>query len=189
MKIVIKNARLSFNSIFNAESKFEGTDPKFSTLLILDPKSEEGKANLVNIKSVIRQLEQEKLKGKELDISKLPLQDGNNDAGEGKYTGWQDQIIVSAASKNRPVVVGRKRQPVAEQDAEDVPYSGCYVNVVVDAWAMDHPQFGQRVVFELKAIQFSKAGEPFVASGVDVSNDFSDIDGDVEEVASSVFDL
>lgn len=187
MKIVIKNARLSFNSIFNAESKFEGTDPKFSTLLILDPKSEEGKANLVNIKSVIRQLEQEKLKGKELPIDKLPLQDGNNDDGEGKYTGWQDQIIISTASKSRPVVVGRKRQPVAEQDASDVPYSGCKVNVVVDAWAMDHPQFGQRIVFELKAVQFAGDGEPFVASGVDISNDFEELD--IEEVASSVFDL
>ena len=187
-KIVIKNARLSFNSIFNAESRFEG-EPKFSAMMILDPKSEEGKANLANIKSVIRQLEQEKLKGKELPIDKLPLQDGNNDDGEGKYTGWQDQIIVSAASKNRPVVVGRKRQPVAEQDAEDVPYSGCYVNVVVDAWAMDHQSWGQRIIFELKAIQYSKAGEPFVASGVDIANDFSDIDGDVEEVSSSVFDL
>ena len=69
------------------------------------------------------------------------------------------------------------------------PTVAATLTVVVDAWAMDHPQFGQRVVFELKAIQFSKAGEPFVASGVDVSNDFSDIDGDVEEVASSVFDL
>ena len=69
------------------------------------------------------------------------------------------------------------------------PTVAAKVNVVVDAWALDHAQFGQRVVFELKAIQFAGDGEPFVASGVDVSNDFSDIDGDVEEVASSVFDL
>lgn len=185
MKIKITNARLSFNSIFKAESKFEGTDPKFSAMFILDPRTDEGKENLVGIKSTIRDLEKEKLKGKELDISKLPLQDGS----EKEYSGWDGNIIVSAASKTRPVVVGRKRQPVAEQDAEDVPYSGCYVNAVVDAWAMDHPQFGQRIVFELKAIQFAKAGEPFVASGVDIENDFSDIEADVEEVSSSVFDL
>ena len=185
MKIKIANARLSFNSIFKAESKFEGTDPKFSAMFILDPRTEEGKENLVRIKSAIRELEKEKLKGKELPIDKLPLQDGS----EKEYSGWQGNVIVSAASKTRTVVVGRKRQPVAEHDTVDVPYAGCKVHAIVDAWAMDHPQFGQRVVFELKAIQFAGDGEPFVASGVDIENDFSDIDGDVEEVSSSVFDL
>ena len=184
-KIKITNARLSFNSIFNAESKFEGTDPKFSAMLILDPRTEEGKANLVNIKSTIRELEKEKLKGKELPIECIPLQDGSLK----EYSGWEGNVIVSAASKKRPVVVGRKRQPVAEQDTVDVPYAGCNVNCIVDAWAMDHPTFGQRVVFELKAIQFSGDNEPFVASGVDISTDFDEIEGDVEEVSSSVFDL
>ena len=180
MKLKLKNVRLSFADLYTAVSKFDG-DPKFSAMFIIDKNTEEGKANLTEFKKIVRDLEKEKLGGKELPIDKLPIQDGNDK----EYTGWADMIIMSSANKKRPVIVGRKRQPVAEGDP-DAPYSGCYVNAILDVWAMDN-QYGQRIICSLDAIQFAKDGEPFVASNVNIESDFDELD--VTEVSSSVFDL
>jgi len=186
-KLKLTNVRLSFNAIFNPESKFDG-EPKFSALFIIDKESDSGKENWKKIKEAIRSLEQSDLGGTELPIDKLPIQNGNNEDGEGRYLGWKDCFIVTTGNRKRPVVVGRKRQPVAEGDV-DAPYSGCYCNVIVSPWAMNHATYGKRIIFSLEAIQMAADGEPFVSSTVDVSTDFDDIEGDVTEVASSVFDL
>lgn len=178
MKLKLKNVRLSFADIFTAKSKFDG-EPKFSAMFILDPKDEGNKSTLQEFKAICRQLEKEKIGGKELPIDKLPIQDGNDK----EYSGWEDKIILSSANRKRPIVVGRKRQPVAEGD-QDAPYSGCFVNAVVDVWLMDN-QYGQRIICSLEAIQFAKDGEAFTSSVVNVEEDFDDI----EEVSASVFDL
>lgn len=183
IKTKLSNVRLSFNSIYNAESKFDG-DPKFHASFIIDPSSDEGKSNLKRIKDAIRTLEKERLAGKELPIDKLPLRDGSE---KSEIAGWDKMIILSSANKKRPVVVNGKREPVAEGDA-NAPYSGCYVNAIVTLWAMDHQSFGQRIIASLEGIQFAKDGESFASAASDVTNDFDELD--VEEVSSSsVFDL
>ena len=185
MKLKLQNVRLSFCDLFTPVSKFDG-DPKFSAMFIIDPKSESGKVNLANFKKIVRQLETEKLGGKELPVEKLPIQDGNGADGEGKYSGWDNQVILSSANKRRPVIVGKARQPVAETDLSDVPESGDYVNAIVDVWAMDHPQFGQRIICSLEAVQYAAAGEKFASKTVTVESDFDDLsdDADVTEVDS-----
>ena len=169
MKLKLSNVRLSFADLFTAVSKFDG-DPKFSASFIVDPKSDDGKANLAEFKKIIRQLEKEKFGGKEMPLDKLPIKDGN----EKEYDGWKDMMILSAANKKRPVIVGRKRQPVAEGDV-DAPYSGCIVNAVLDVWAMDG-KYGQRICASLEAVQFAAEGEPFSASSVNVEADFEEIE-------------
>jgi len=171
MKLKLTNVRLSFNDLFTAVSKFDG-DAKFSASFIVDPSTDDGKANLANFKKVVRQLETEKFGGDELATDKLPIQDGNIKA----YTGWEDKLIISAANKKRPVIVGRQRQIVAEGDI-DSPYSGCVVNAVLDVWAMDN-KYGKRIIASLEAVQFAADGEPFTASSVNVESDFDDIGGD-----------
>jgi hypothetical protein len=169
MKLKIKNARLSFADVFTAQAKFGG-DPKFSACFIVDKETDDGKATLAEFKKIAKQIEKEKFGGKDLPIDKLPIQDGN-DKG---YDGWENKLIISAANKKRPVIVGRKRQPVAEGDV-DAPYSGCYVNAIIDLWGMDN-QYGQRIVASLEAVQFAADGEPFVASTVNVDEDFDEIE-------------
>jgi len=183
MKLKLQNVRLSFCDLFTAVSKFDG-DPKFSAMFIVDPKSDSGKANLASFKKIVRQLESEKLAGKELPTEKLPIQDGNGADGEGRYSGWDNKVIISSANKRRPVIVGKARQPVAETDLSDVPESGDFVNAIVDLWCMDHQQFGQRIIASLEAVQYVKAGEKFSSKTVDVNSDFDDLsdDADVTEV-------
>ena len=175
MKLKLKNARLSFADLFTAQSKFGG-DPKFSACFIVDKETADGMATLKEFKAIVKQLEKEKFGGTELGIDKLPIQDGN-DKG---YDGWEDKLIISAANKKRPIVINRKREPVAEGDV-DAPYSGCVVNAIIDLWPMDN-QYGKRIVASLEAVQFAADGEPFVASTVNVESDFDDIDdGDSTE--------
>ena len=110
------------------------------------------------------QIEAEKFNGSEMPTDKLPIQDGN-DKG---YDGWTDNVIISAANKKRPVIVGRQRQPVAEGDL-DSPVSGDYVNVVLDLWGMNN-NYGKRIIASLEAVQYAAKGEPFVASSPSTSN-------------------
>lgn len=179
MKLKLNKVRLSFADLFTARSKFDG-EPKFSAMFIVDPSTPEGKDNLQRFKAVVREIEKEKFKGAELPLDKLPIKDGN----EKDYDGWQDMMVISSANKKRPVVVGRKRQPVHEGDPE-APYSGCYVNVVLDVWGMDN-QYGKRIICSLEAVQFAAEGEPFASKVVDVESDFEDIE---EVSADSVFGI
>lgn len=168
MKLILKNVRLSFADLFTAVSKFDG-DPKYSASFIIDPASEDGKANLASFKKIVRQLETEKFGGDELPTSHLPIQDGNTKG----YSGWEDKLIISAANKKRPTIVGRQRQAVGEGDV-DAPYAGCMVNVVIDLWGMNN-QFGKRIIASLEAVQFAGEGDPFTVSSVNVDSDFEDI--------------
>jgi len=172
MKLKLNNVRLSFCDLFTPVSKFDGPE-KFSACFIIDPKSDDGKANLAAFKKIVRQLETEKFGGDELPTSHLPIQSGDDK----DYAGWPGNIIISASNKKRTVVVGRKRQPVAEQDAVDVPYAGCTVHAIVDVWGMN-AHGTKRIVASLEAVQFVADGEPFTASGVNVESDFEDISSD-----------
>jgi len=187
MKLKLRAVRLSFADLYTAVSKFEG-DPKFSAMFIIDKESEEGKANLTEFRKIVRELEKERLGGKELPIDKLPIQSGDDK----DYTGWAGNIILSSSNKKRPIIIGCKKsaagvwQPITSENDQFAPYSGCYVNAIVDAWLMDN-QYGQRIICSLEAIQFAKDGERFVSSNVNLETDFDELD--VEEVSSSVFDL
>ena len=176
MKLKIKGARLSFASLYQAVEKFGG-EPKFSAVFLVDKTTDEGKQTLADFKEVCRQLEKEHFKGAELPIDKLPIKPGDDDDGNPKYDGWGGMLAISAANKKRPLIIGRKRQPVADGD-EDAPYSGCYVNAIVDCWALTG-QYGPRIVASLEAVQMAKDGEAFVASTVNVETDFDDVE--VEE--------
>ncbi len=176
MKIKLNNVRLSFADLFVAISKFDG-DPKYSASFIIDPATEDGKANLAAFKTAVRAIEAEKFNGDEMPTDKLPIQDGN-DKG---YDGWTDNVIISAANKKRPVIVGRQRQPVAEGDL-DSPQSGDFVNCVIDLWGMNN-QYGKRIIASLEGVQYAAKGESFSASSVNVESDFDVIGGDNVTVA------
>jgi hypothetical protein len=180
-KLKLNNVRLSFADLFTPVSKFDG-DPKFSACFIIDPQSDDGKANLAAFKKIVRQLEAEKFGGDELPTDKLPIQNGDDK----DYGGWAGNVIISAANKKRPVIVGRQRQVVAEGDI-DTPFAGCYVNAVLDVWAMSN-QYGKRIIASLEAVQFAADGEPFTASSVNVESDFDDIGGDDSVSVSDVKD-
>lgn len=88
------------------------------------------------------------------------------------YEGFPDNFFVSSRAKSRPLILDRDKTPLTQEDGR--PYSGCFVNAVIDVWAQDN-KFGKRVNATLKGIQFVKDGDAFSASAPATPDAFDDL--------------
>ena len=102
-----------------------------------------------------------------------PLKDGDEMADE--HLEYAGSYVLRSGSKNRPVVMGRRKEALAEEDG--VVYSGCFCNVSLAAAGFD-AQVKKGVTCYLNGVQFVRDGERL--AGYDASNDFEDLgeDGD-----------
>lgn len=164
-KILLKNVRLSFPSLYETEIyNGEDTEKYAATFLI----SKSDTATIKKIKATIKSFAEDNF-GKPIPKTvKTPLQDGD----EKEYDGYADHFSMKAATKKRPVLVDRSKTPVAEDD--NVFYAGCYVNASLSLWAMDN-KYGKRVLVNLNGVQFFKDGEPFGAEN-DSLDDFEELE-------------
>ena len=74
------------------------------------------------------------------------------------------EVLTSMCARlyGRRSAARRAASAVAAIEAEpDDIYSGCMVNMVVQLWAQDHPEYGKRINANLKAIQFFEHGPAF----------------------------
>lgn len=76
------------------------------------------------------------------------------------WDGFADNYYLNCNSDNRPGIYDRDRTPLAQSDGR--PYSGCYVNMRVDIWAMDN-QYGKKINATLLGLQFVRDGDSFAA--------------------------
>ena len=88
------------------------------------------------------------------------------------YEGFEGNFFIAARNKSRPLVIDRDKTPLTEKDGK--PYSGSFVNVILDVWAQDN-QFGKRVNATLKGVQFSKDGDAFSGSAPASVDSFDDL--------------
>jgi len=166
MKVVLKNVRLSFPSLFATEV-YGGEDTGKYAATFLIPKSDT--KTVATIEQACKQALIEKYgEGKIPKGFKLPLVDGDDK----EYQGYADHVCIKASTKKRPTLVNRDKTPIVEEDG--ILYGGCYVNASIDVWVMDN-QYGKKVLASLNAIQFVKDGEAFgnASNGAD---DFEDLD-------------
>lgn len=163
----LNNVRLSFPALFQHETFNGESTGKFGATFILDKKLH---ADVISeIKRVINKGMADELKVKSLPPDKLCLRDGDV-TGRSEYVG---AYIFRATTKKRPTVVDRDKTPLVEED--DKPYSGCYVNAIVDLWYQNNA-FGKRVNGNLLGVQFYKDGDAFGTGPIDVANKFDDYD-------------
>lgn len=167
-KIKIKNARLSFPSLFQ-HATFDGTSTdKYEATFILDK---------VEHADLIKQLEAQidghiKDLKKKLPADKICLKDGDElDRPE-----FEGKMTIKASTKKRPLVIDRDKSPLTEDDNK--VYAGCYVNGIISLWAQNNG-YGKRVNAQLDGVQFCQDGEPFGDSAVSV--DEFDAFGDDDE--------
>ena len=78
----------------------------------------------------------------------------------------------------RPAVVTNRKDGngnwiEAQPGGQASPYSGCYVNAVIEVWAQDN-EHGKRLNARLKSVQFFKDGEAFGAAPSNPNEDFTD---------------
>lgn len=168
-KITIKNARLSFPSLFKKAS-FEGKEGKYEATLLF-PKSDKE-----TYKKIIDAIEASKTENKlKVPDSKVFIKDGD----EFEYEGYAGMWAVKAGNNKRPTVLHRDKTPLVEED--EVVYAGCYVNAIISPWAQNN-QYGKRINANLLGVQFVKDGEPFGVGGVVASeDDFEDVEVEDDE--------
>lgn len=170
-KIVLKNVRLSYEHIFRADS-IGDSDPKYSASWIIPKDHPQVKA----LKDAINKALDEKFPGKRKpggpwpSNMHSPLSDGDDQAEEHpEYAGC---YVLKSSSKNRPVVMGRKKEALAEEDG--VIYSGCYCNASLAAAGFEFEKLKKGVTVYLNGVQFLRDGDRL--AGYDASNDFEELD-------------
>ena len=176
MQIRVKNARLSYPNLFKPRAGDEGKEPKYSACFILaktDPQ-------VAEIKALCQKVALEKFGGKIPAGLKQCLRDGAEKADTGGFD--ESVMFFNAASKNRPPVVGRQKEPLDGSNGR--PYGGCYVNAIVDFYAINNPgdKGGKRVCCEVNAVQFWADGEPFGSAPVDAAKAFDAAEDDGEDL-------
>lgn len=158
MDVKLKDVRLAFSSIFEATAVGDSDQKKFSAVFIFEPGSENHKT----LSAAIKQVAADKWKGDADKVLKsimakndICMQDG---ATMAEYDGFEGMKFVRASNKARPTVIGPDRSPLTAADGK--PYSGCYVNAIIDVWAQDN-QYGKRINASLSGVQFKRDGDAF----------------------------
>ena len=167
-KIILKNVRVSFPSLFKKGS-FNGEETKYEATFLLN--KEEHADSIAEIKAQIADLVKVNLKGAKVPADKLCLRDGD----EVEYDGYAGCYSIKCSTKKRPIVIDRDRSPLTEDDNK--PYGGCYVNASIDLWVQNNA-YGKRVNSTLLAVQFAKDGAPFADGSTGDVNDFDMLDDD-----------
>lgn len=184
MKIMLSGVRLAFPALFKTD-KF-GT---FSATGIF-PKDHPA---FKLVQDTIKAVATEKWGAKAPEILKaLAAKDNvclHNGDTKAEYEGYEGNFYVSARNEVRPKVLARDRSPLVPEDGK--PYSGCYVNMLIELWAQDNKDYGRRVNASLLGVQFDKDGDAFSGGSVASENDFDDLgDGaDAGETSGSDGDL
>jgi hypothetical protein len=175
MKVALSNVRGAFLHLFQPQESNQGGDPKYNGTFIIEPGSANAKALAKAVEQVAKEKWGEKAAGILAQLRKADKvcyreEPKVNQSGD-VYEGFEDKHWVSANDKVRPTVVDRDKSPLTQADGR--PYSGCYLNVILDVWAQDNA-FGKRINASLKGVQFVKDGDAF-GGGAPASVDEFDV--------------
>lgn len=175
-RVNLIDVRISFaQGLFEAKPGADGGEPKFSSSFIF-PKDHPVVAAL---SSMVIQVANEKWGVKAGEVLKqlkaadrLPVHDGDAKA---TIPGYAGNLFLNASNKVKPLVVDAN--PAHQLTAMDgKPYSGSYVNAIVEIWAQDN-KFGKRINASLAGVQFVRDGERLSGGGTASPNDFAPLPG------------
>lgn len=168
--ILIKDVRLSYPHLFTPWGTNE-QKKAYSGKFLLN-KTTHAEA-IKALGAHIVKLSMETFKSK-LASDRVFMRNGD-DSGKPEQEGsW---VVSASDSKHRPTVINRDKTPVVE--ADDVVYSGCYVNVLIRPWTQNHPEYGKRINANLLAVQFVRDGERFAGTErPDIDDVFGDVSGE-----------
>jgi len=171
-KVQLKDVRLTFPQLFEAKQVNGQGEAKFSAAFLFGRKHPQ----LAEIQKAIEEAAGAKWGAKAGDMlkqlkaaDKLPVHDGD---GKSDYDGYAGNYFINASNKVRPLVIDGNRSPLTSADGK--PYSGCYVNAIIEFWAQDN-QFGKRVNASLLGVQFVRDGERLAGGAVAAADDFEAI--------------
>jgi len=112
-----------------------------------------------------------------LKADRIFLRDGDQENWDGYEGCWyvssnarpEDRPSVLTNRGNKDPKTGKMKWIEAEPGGSSSPYSGCYVNLVIQIWVQDN-KHGIRLNAQTKGVQFVRDGEPFAAGRVDMDD-------------------
>lgn len=188
--VTLKKVRLSFPHLFEPTASIENGPKKYRAAFLIDPSTEEGKANLKVLNAAIDKAavgvwktkeKADKIRAK-LDSDRSGLRDGEDATNkEGDvYAGYEDMKFITASNGKKPKVLRRDKSVIDSSEAAEI-YGGCYVNAVVSVWATNQEKHGGNgIFFTLEIVQYHSKGEPFGAAELDEDDYLEDM-GEEEE--------
>lgn len=183
MKVKLHNVRIAFPRLYKAEQVNGQGEPQFSATFIMPKHYQIAKDVQTAIEQVAKEKWTDKAEGilKKLKAElKLCLKDG--DLKE-ELEGFSGNYYLNANNKIRPYVVDRDKTQLNPDSG--VIYAGCYVNAVIDIWAMDN-KHGKRICASLSGVQFYKDGDAFSGGGIATDADFDDLSTEPEDEEFSI---
>lgn len=137
-KVITGKVRLSYCHLFKAEAIEEGSEPKFSTAILI---RKDDKVTLAKIEEAVNFLKEEakkKYNGKLPAKFKTPLRDGDEERSDDEA--YADHFFLNASSKNKPGVVGLEKGTDGKYktiEDEEAVYSGCFARVSLNLYLFD----------------------------------------------------
>lgn len=180
MRIVIRNARLSFPDLFEAV-QFDGQGPFSYRCTLLIPSDSDVKKQ---IDSAIKETADGKWGAKApaiLEKAKLVGKICFTDGNLKDYNGYADNWALVTSRKDSdgaPAVIDRDKTPLGKGSGK--LYSGCYVNAIVDFFPQDNT-YGKTVRSGLVSVQYVKDGESFGGAAPVTVDGFDDLGFDEDE--------
>lgn len=160
--MLIKNALLSWPSVFSPQKMGDEGHEKYSVTLLID----EAAANEINLrmKEIISQKWTKRPKN--LRFPLRPAQEVTNKYGE-PYEGFEEgKYALAARNKEAPRLVDRTGAPVTDHDS-GLFVPGDTVNAIVDFWAYDYQSSG--ITCSLLGLQWVEHGDPIGSKRPNVS--------------------
>jgi len=174
-RVKIVGARTAFMNVFVPKAAEAGGKAKYSSAFILDPKA----PYIAAIEAAIEHVAKAKWADKAPAVLKKLREDKRigfqrgprvNKDGE-PYEGFEGMFSLNASSDAQPTLLDADRTPITKTGKL---YSGCYVVANVEAWAQDN-DFGRRINFTLRGLQFMKSGDAFGGGAPASEDEFEDI--------------
>ena len=182
MKVKLTDVRLTFPNVWEPKS-IKGSAPKFSAAAIIM----KGSTAMTTLGNAINAVGQEKWADKWPEVKKslvakdmVCLHDGDT---KSEYEGYASNLFVNASSDVRPDVRDSDgKTALLPQDGK--PYSGCYVDFIIDVWAQSN-EFGKRVNAKLLGVQFRRDGPRLAGGATAADSDFEAIPQAAGEAAGA----
>lgn len=172
VNLLLPNVRLSYFYGFQPYVGDDPTKPNFGSHLLFDDKHPAYEL----VKNAQRQAatafwgaEADAVMGQLANKDRLALHNGSiSKPGNDAYKGM---FYVSANSgKKRFTIVDADRTPLVESSGR--PYSGCYVNAIVQVWCQQN-KFGRGVNVQMCGVQFLKHGDAFGGGRIASADEFA----------------
>ena len=178
-KVITNKVRLSYAHVLEPHA-FEGQEPKFSTMILID---KDDKETLDAIKSAIKttytEAKDTKLKGVKPNNLKVTLRDADEEFDTEEMPEYANKMFMNISAKTAPSIVKREKGMLVKTADPDEVYSGVYAMVSMNFYAYNTAG-NKGISAGLNNILTTCKGD-FLGGRASAESDFGDMDWDDDE--------